>query len=170
MVGICEPMNPGGHGAWGADLTCEGAPHQHYGGYLGRKKTMSVFYATAFGLVQAARIVRHLAKPEDTATISSTLEYVVDFMKGNSPKDQHEDAIPLQKRFRAAMQGFQATIGVVNKDWALDADRAARQAVWDAIKKWPNHGVMCDVDPEAKPVPPPAAKKITLDCFGGEPQ
>ena len=165
VVGICEPISPGGHGAWGAAITGEGQSPQKYGGYLGRKKEMNVIYATVFGFVQAGRIVRHLAQPGDTMSICTVAGMALEFIKGEKKMKDWDDLIPLLKRFRTATDGLQATIGTISKEWAKDAEHNARQAVWDAIKKWPAPGKMMDHDPAvAEPMVKP--KVFTLDDFG----
>jgi len=172
VVGICEPMNPGGHGAWGMSFTREGDEQKHVGGYLGRKKEMTEIYALVFGCVQAARFVKHGWQDGDVATISTTSDYIAKLLKGEEVSEYPDTAL-LVKRFRSALHGLQHTIGVVRKDWVKDADKAARMAVFEAIGKYPARGHMqdgvWDTDTPAPNTVTVHERKTTLDDFGGSP-
>ena len=67
VVGICEPISPGGHGAWGAAITGEGQSPQKYGGYLGRKKEMNVILSLTAPVGESTRLVVYLINPEGYA-------------------------------------------------------------------------------------------------------
>ena len=167
VVGICEPKDPGGHGAWGMDFTQDGAEHRQYGGYLGRKESMSSTYAAIFGMVQAARILKKVSAETEELTISTTSTYVLKMLNGEEePKD--ENIPPLIKRFKNIIHGRKVVVGHIGKDFAEKADSEARRTIWEAIHQWPVHGGMMKEPPNVPKPAKVAIKKTTLDMFGGD--
>lgn len=56
--GVCEPINPGGHAAWGIRIVVDGAEVHTAGGYVGCSKEMSNNVAEYSGVIALMRWVR----------------------------------------------------------------------------------------------------------------
>jgi len=57
--GVCEPKNPGGHGAWGIVVRVDGVDVARMGGYCGQGPKISNNVAEFSGFIEAMRVVKN---------------------------------------------------------------------------------------------------------------
>lgn len=113
--GVCEPVNPGGHAAWGIRVCVDGAEVHTAGGYVGCSKEMSNNVAEYSGFCAVMRYVR--AKDlKGILTVRGDSKLVIMQLSGRW-KVNGGYYFPYYKEARALLEELRGILGGVELIW-----------------------------------------------------
>ena len=102
--GLCEPKNPGGHGAWGFVICYDGQKIKQ-SGYLGEGQGITNNYAEYMALINSLKSAIELSLGENPVLVCGDSQLVINQMTGKyavrSPR-----IVPLWERANILLREF----------------------------------------------------------------
>ena len=139
--GVCEPKNPGGHGAWGAVVWVDGRTVYEEGGYCGHGPSISNNVAEYSGAVAALTAAK---KHTGVIVLRGDSKLVINQLKGEW-KVNGGLYMPFYQRAKALRDELQDRLNLV---WVPRAENE----ICDVLSKQVLHdrGIEFRIQPEAR--------------------